>query len=160
MASIFTYDPDPPRVASPWLQSSEGEGKDSSASTGHTSLHPATPPLRDGSSSKSRVLRLHAEPQEGPVEYKLHLLLRPRRKFRSTSTGGHISGSKHSKVSDGSHRSVSDSTFDAWSSSGTSTPASNLPPRPPFKQPHHILKKMKGAVPHGEHDYYPAENYA
>ncbi|UZJ52547.1 hypothetical protein CBS101457_001867 [Exobasidium rhododendri] len=38
--------------------------------------------------------------------------------------------------------------------------ASNLPPRPPFKSPQHILKKMPGAVPHDEYMYYPAENYA
>ncbi len=34
--------------------------------------------------------------------------------------------------------------------------SANLPPRPPFKQPHHILKLQKGAVPHDPHAYYPA----
>ncbi|KAN0064622.1 hypothetical protein ACQY0O_002251 [Thecaphora frezii] len=38
--------------------------------------------------------------------------------------------------------------------------ASNLPPRPPFKTPHSILKLQKGAVPKDPHAYYPAENYA
>ncbi|EPQ29334.1 uncharacterized protein PFL1_03089 [Pseudozyma flocculosa PF-1] len=38
--------------------------------------------------------------------------------------------------------------------------SSNLPPRPPFKTPHSILKLQKGAVPHDPHAYYPAENYA
>ena len=42
--------------------------------------------------------RLEPEPQEGPTEYKLHLLLRPRRKFVSSSTGSHVSGSQHSKA--------------------------------------------------------------
>ena len=42
--------------------------------------------------------RLEPEPQEGPTEYKLHLLLRPRRKFMSSSTGSHVSGSQHSKA--------------------------------------------------------------
>ncbi|PWN22278.1 hypothetical protein BCV69DRAFT_281282 [Microstroma glucosiphilum] len=37
---------------------------------------------------------------------------------------------------------------------------SRLPPTPPFKRPHHILKIQKGAVPHDPHAYYPAENYA
>lgn len=38
--------------------------------------------------------------------------------------------------------------------------SSKLPPTPPFKRPHHILKIQKGAVPHDPHAYYPAENYA
>jgi hypothetical protein len=38
--------------------------------------------------------------------------------------------------------------------------SSRLPPTPPFKKPHHILKIQKGAVPHDPHAYYPAENYA
>ena len=42
--------------------------------------------------------RLEPEPQEGPTEYKLHLLLRPRRNFISSSTGSHVSGSQHSKA--------------------------------------------------------------
>jgi GTPase len=44
------------------------------------------------------VSRLEPEPQEGPTEYKLHLLLRPRRNFISSSTGSHVSGSQHSKA--------------------------------------------------------------
>ena len=39
------------------------------------------------------ITRLEAEPQDGPTEYKLHLLLRRRRSFTRTSTGRHISGS-------------------------------------------------------------------
>lgn len=37
------------------------------------------------------ITKLEAEPQEGPVEYKLHLLLRRRRSFTRTSTGRHVS---------------------------------------------------------------------
>lgn len=37
--------------------------------------------------------------------------------------------------------------------------ATNLPPRPPFKSAHNILKKNVGAVPHDPNAYYPAENY-
>ena len=43
------------------------------------------------------ITELEAEPQEGPVEYKLHLLLRPRRIFSAASTGQKISGSYLSK---------------------------------------------------------------
>lgn len=89
MASIFTFEPETPRVASPWLHDAAVEDADG--------LLPATklgqrPQTADGSPR-----RLQAEPQDGPVEYKLHLLLRSRRKFRTTSTGSHISGSKHSR---------------------------------------------------------------
>ena len=44
-----------------------------------------------------RVTRLEAEPQEGPTEYKLHLLLRPRRNYTSSSTGKLVSGSHQHK---------------------------------------------------------------
>ncbi|KAE8231295.1 hypothetical protein CF326_g3691 [Tilletia indica] len=55
--------------------------------------------------------------------------------------------------------SVPATTSSASASSQTTfyTP-SNLPPLPPFKRP--SLVKQKGAVPHDEHAYYPAENYA
>lgn len=75
MASIFTYDPDPPRVSSPWL-------------TPTGTPKPSTPQPEEGNDATPvsglladyGVTRLGAEPQEGPIEYKLHLLLRPRRK--------------------------------------------------------------------------------
>lgn len=81
MASIFTYDPDPPRVASPWSTPIQ------------TPKPPSTPQPREGvclppfgQLADYGVTRLEAEPQEGPTEYKLHLLLRPRRAYSSSST--------------------------------------------------------------------------
>lgn len=123
MASIFTYDPDPPRVASPWLQGAETSGGESSVEGGQEP-DVSTLSLREGTQNGKRVTRLQAEPQEGPVEYKLHLLLRPRRKFRSTSTGGHISGSKHSRISGAqTSRNVSDFSFDSTPALGIANPA-------------------------------------
>ncbi|KAF2838570.1 hypothetical protein M501DRAFT_1011372 [Patellaria atrata CBS 101060] len=106
MASIFTFDPDPPRVASPWLTS-----RTSTPCTRTPTQHP--PNIRDdGLSTFSRLIavegetfsenvitRLEAEPQEGPTEYKLHLLLRPRRSFCSSSTNHHTTGSYKAKPS-------------------------------------------------------------
>ena len=43
------------------------------------------------------ITKLEAEPQEGPTEYKLHLLLRPRRSFTAASTVQRVSGSFLSK---------------------------------------------------------------
>lgn len=117
MASVFTYDPDPPRVASPWLQQDEKEDDSATASADAAETPKST------SKTPPKVTRLHAEPQEGPVEYKLHLLLRPRRKFRSTSTGNHVSGSLHAKFGSGhSARAVSESNTDQSSNIGSGTP--------------------------------------
>ncbi|OKL55673.1 hypothetical protein UA08_09023 [Talaromyces atroroseus] len=97
MASIFTYDPDPPRVSSPWSISG--------SSTPH--LHLPGAGGREhvrGDSETGRqtvesnrladygITKLEPEPQEGPTEYKLHLLLRPRRPFISMSTGQVVGG--------------------------------------------------------------------
>ncbi|CEH18313.1 NADH dehydrogenase [ubiquinone] (complex I), 21kDa subunit, fungi [Ceraceosorus bombacis] len=35
----------------------------------------------------------------------------------------------------------------------------NLPPRPPFTAPQHILVKNPGDIPHDPHAFFPAENY-
>ncbi|KAM3547702.1 hypothetical protein ARSEF4850_009856 [Beauveria asiatica] len=81
MTSIFTYDPDPPKVSSPWISPAD----------------PAKPvvsspfPTEDANDkhdllSDYGLTRLEAEPHEGPTEYKLHLLLRPRRAFTYMST--------------------------------------------------------------------------
>ncbi|KAF7859535.1 hypothetical protein EAF04_008616 [Stromatinia cepivora] len=93
MASIFTYEPEPPRVESPWLTPTDSS-KPSTPLPYPKALHP-TP----GSShiSEYGVTKLEAEPQEGPTEYKLHLLLRPRRTYSSSSTGSIISGSQQHK---------------------------------------------------------------
>ncbi|KAG7103004.1 GTP-binding protein 2 like [Verticillium longisporum] len=83
--SIFTFDADPQRVSSPWLGPDDAAARKSS-----------TPALQQASSndqplepvmlSDYGVTKLEAEPQEGPTEYKLHLLLRPRRRYKSMST--------------------------------------------------------------------------
>lgn len=103
MASIFTYDPDPPRVSSPW------------STSGSSTPHPAATGARDVAVrfrsstylghtdpdylSDYGITKLEPEPQEGPTEYKLHLLLRPRRLYTSISTGHLVSGSYHSRAS-------------------------------------------------------------
>lgn len=74
MASIFTYDPDPPRVSSPWLPPDNDPQQ--------TPFGSSVPSLV----SDYGVTKLETEPQEGPTEYKLHLLLRPRRAFTFMST--------------------------------------------------------------------------
>lgn len=90
MASIFTYDPDPPRVSSPWLASVKRDPKRTipslfagiepeQANLDMDDLYAALP-------DDHGVTRLEAEPQEGPTEYKLHLLLRPRKSMSSSST--------------------------------------------------------------------------
>lgn len=101
MASIFTYDHNPPRVSSPWgtpgsstPQETASLGRHISRQTANAHGAPASP----GTLTQAGLARLEAEPQEGPIEYKLHLLLRKRRKFISSSTGSQISGSQHSKA--------------------------------------------------------------
>ncbi|KAK4984787.1 hypothetical protein LTR66_008375 [Elasticomyces elasticus] len=85
MASIFTYDPDPPSVSSPW-----------STSCSVVKFN-----------SQSSITRLEAEPQEGPTEYKLHLLLRPRRTFTAMSTSTQAPSFKHARVAGSTSRSAS-----------------------------------------------------
>nr|POE48749.1 gtp-binding protein 2 [Quercus suber] len=133
MASIFTWESDTPRVASPWLQ---GIGQDDEraiptpTSTDVFGLPEDLGPLPSSGEPdvERRVTRLQAEPQEGPVEYKLHLLLRPRRRFRSTSTGSSISGSRHSKfgISAPSSRATPDSAADAAPAPGSSSATQGL----------------------------------
>lgn len=83
MASIFTYQDEPPRIHSPW-------------STPGTStpqpLQNMNTPVRERLQDTQGLNKLEAERQEGPTEYKLHLLLRPRRKFVSSSTASLSSG--------------------------------------------------------------------
>ena len=87
--SVFTFDHDPPKVASPWLKPVEP-----GSTAGTTGLRPKTEP---GLLSDYGVTKLEAEPQDGPTEYKLHLLLRPRRKYERISTTTRISGSTQSR---------------------------------------------------------------
>jgi hypothetical protein len=123
MASIFTFDPDPPRVSSPWATPPTGDiARPStpihgpkplpSKSKNHEGQTGAGGGTRVPDVGYTHVTRLEAEPQEGPTEYKLHLLLRRRRSFTrsSTSTGRHISGSlRRPDVSASVGRSASES---------------------------------------------------
>jgi len=102
MASIFTYDPDPPRVSSPWLTSEDtvspsppGSKGRSRLGQGHSSVETPPPELL----ADYNVTKLEPEPQTTSTEYKLHLLLRPRRTYSSSTTGTHIAGSQQFKQS-------------------------------------------------------------
>ena len=98
MASIFTYETEPSKVSSPWPLPPVSAREQSSAST-------AQLPSKICSLEVPRIDRLGRydtsklipEPQDGPVEYKLHLLLRPRRYYASTTTVEKASGSYLSK---------------------------------------------------------------
>lgn len=94
MASIFTFESDPPRVSSPWVAAASSgsvtPARDFTCEPdGVHSQHPVT-------GSVGCDLRLEAEPQEGPTEYKLHLLLRPRRSVSASGSKRQASGSYHS----------------------------------------------------------------
>ncbi|KAI4118885.1 MAG: hypothetical protein LQ345_001120 [Seirophora villosa] len=96
MSSIFTFDPDPPKtLSSPWpVLSAE---QHNSAFPGHRQAGtseeiPSITHLADFG-----IKELEPEPQNGPTEYKLHLLLRPRRSFSALSTVQKVSGSHLSK---------------------------------------------------------------
>ncbi|KAI1412583.1 hypothetical protein F5Y13DRAFT_44518 [Hypoxylon sp. FL1857] len=91
MASIFTFDHDPPRVNSPWQS-----GQDS-ARRPHAERSVTTGAIVESDQlSDSQLDKLEAEPQDGPIEYKLHLLLRPRRTYDKMSTTLKVSGSRQS----------------------------------------------------------------
>ncbi|KAJ5923304.1 hypothetical protein N7454_008549 [Penicillium verhagenii] len=103
MASIFTYDPDPPRVSSPWSTSGASTPQvNVSGSQGlaiRTKSSSALSSTDPDFLSDYGITKLEPEPQEGPTEYKLHLLLRPRRSYLSMSTGNVVAGSYHSRSS-------------------------------------------------------------
>ena len=89
MASVFTYQEDVKRIHSPW------------STPGNT-----TPQPRRQEESSTELgyntlgaTRLEPEKQDGPCEYKLHLLLRARRKFVSMTTTASESGYLHVKLS-------------------------------------------------------------
>ncbi|KAK1834810.1 hypothetical protein QBC39DRAFT_342906 [Podospora conica] len=92
--SVFTFQSSPPRVSSPWPRLA-GPGSPRAPS-------PLSPLARRNSTEIGPltgygITKLEAEPQDGPTEYKLHLLLRPRRKYERTSTPDRISGSVQSR---------------------------------------------------------------
>lgn len=146
MASIFTYEHEPPRVSSPW--STPGTSTPQLASGGGKGvvIHCRTSAARESSDADDTdslpdcgLTKLEAEPQHGPTEYKLHLLLRPRRSFSSLSTGHSVSGSHHQARSSGSPQpsSVSDQASGQTHGTFTSTAAqssSNLSRRNRLQQ--------------------------
>ena len=94
MASVFTFDSDPPKVTSLWptpTTTNACVGADASVPAG--SNVPLVMDLVD-----CGIDKLEPEPQEGPIEYKLHLLLRPRRSFVASSTLQLVSGLHPSKA--------------------------------------------------------------
>lgn len=99
MASIFTFEPDPPRVASPWHDIAAGSPTTSERTphNGVSNGKSSAPSRSDALGDRPVAMRLQAEPQEGPVEYKLHLLLRPRRKFKASTTANVVAGSRRIK---------------------------------------------------------------
>lgn len=121
MASIFTFDPDPPRVSSPWARVTPPlDGPMQSTPPANSKIAGPIPIQRKRDvvtypsviSDYSSITRLEAEPQEGPTEYKLHLLLRRRRSFTGSSTAHHMSGSLrrsdiHARGSNTSHTPLS-----------------------------------------------------
>ncbi len=113
MASIFTYDPDPPRISSPWSTPRSVTPRESSARGVPLALDEDVEP-------KGSVARLEAEPQQGSTEYKLHLLLRPRRAFSFVSTVRHVPGSQRPKIDPSSPHRTSES-----SRIGTPAPAAS-----------------------------------
>jgi hypothetical protein len=97
MASIFTFEPDPPRVASPWHDVEVGTPKSSARTPQNGMSNGRSRSDTPGDEAVAVAVRLQAEPQEGPVEYKLHLLLRPRRRFKASTTASAIGGSRRIK---------------------------------------------------------------
>jgi GTPase len=104
MASIFTYDPDPPRVSSPWSTSGSSTPQPTGPgfTRGEATRIRADGRLESGDSYQLAdygITKLEPEPQEGPTEYKLHLLLRPRRLYTAMTTGHIVGGSYHARSS-------------------------------------------------------------
>ena len=95
MQSIFTYDPEPPRVASPWRS-----GKSRSSARDVTNEDEFERVTRNVEAvdydypDELCIDKLEAEPQEGPMEYKVHLLLRPRRIAFTTEGNRSAAGSQ------------------------------------------------------------------
>ncbi|KAI4142894.1 MAG: hypothetical protein L6R39_004780 [Caloplaca ligustica] len=96
MSSIFTFDPDlPTALSSPWPAEPAEQHCLGPAANGEAANNdeiPSAVHLTD-----LGIRSLEPEPQEGSTEYKLHLLLRPRRSFSALSTVQKVSGSHLSK---------------------------------------------------------------
>lgn len=94
MASVFTFDADPPRVISLWptLTTTDACLGANASVPEQSDVFPVMNLADCG------IDRLEPEPQEGPIEYKLHLLLRPRRSFVASSTLQLVSGLHPSKA--------------------------------------------------------------
>ncbi|KAJ9654023.1 hypothetical protein H2198_006878 [Neophaeococcomyces mojaviensis] len=90
MASIFTYQDEPHRVHSPW--STPGSSTPQIAVHVH-GLHLSLQPPDD-----VKITKLEPEKHDGPIEYKLHLLLRWRRTFTYSSTASPTWVSQQAKV--------------------------------------------------------------
>ncbi|KAI4129855.1 MAG: hypothetical protein LQ338_002038 [Usnochroma carphineum] len=96
MSSIFTFDPDPPKpLSSPWPMPTDKHLPSGSGGNGEAASNDEIPPAMH--LAEFGIESLEPEPQDGPTEYKLHLLLRPRRSFSASSTVQKVSGSHLSK---------------------------------------------------------------
>lgn len=119
MASIFTYETEPIDISSPWPFPALSDRDHSPTSVPRPPADICglkVPPL--DRLERYKIKKLIPEPQDGPVEYKLHLLLRQRRSFISTSTVDKIPGSYLSKSRS--------STTSIESSTGQKLPLSGL----------------------------------
>ncbi|KAL8779034.1 MAG: hypothetical protein Q9213_007132 [Squamulea squamosa] len=96
MSSIFTFDPDPQEnLSSPWpIPVGEHHKKEAASQEEHTGNDQIPSPTL---LVNYGIESLDPEPQDGPTEYKLHLLLRPRRSFAALSTVQRVSGSHLSR---------------------------------------------------------------
>ncbi|KAL8765716.1 MAG: hypothetical protein Q9209_007281 [Squamulea sp. 1 TL-2023] len=117
MSSIFTFDPDPQeKLSSPWPvpvgEQHEKEAVSQEGYIGNDQMPSATLLANYGIGS------LDPEPQDGPTEYKLHLLLRPRRSYAALSTVQRVSGSHLSK------------SRPTRSEDGPTSPVLKVPPTP------------------------------
>lgn len=126
--SIFTFDHDPPRVSSPWSTAPVGSQHIPQDAAVHAEAETVINPASLSAVESSAITKLEAEPQDGPTEYKLHLLLRRRRSFLRTTTGKNVSGSLRrveSPVPPSTGRTVSEPSIAA----NISTPSSAIQSR-------------------------------
>lgn len=91
MASIFTYQEEPHRVQSPW--STPG------SNTPQVAVHVQGQAVTDAhrNDGLGNITKLEPEKHDGPIEYKLHLLLRWRRAFNYSSTSVPMWSNQHNR---------------------------------------------------------------